>query len=139
MGSRFMVLKLKDIVKTAVVAVLGVVLVILAINTVLGKGGEEKCMYKPGTYSSEINLSTGSLTVEVEVGKNKIKSVSVTDTTETIPVFYPLFETTAQTMEKEIISAQSTDFALMGNAPETEKMILQAVEKNIEKAKAEAE
>lgn len=139
MGSRFMVLKLKDIVKTAVVAVLGVVLVILAINTVLGKGGEEKCMYKPGTYSSEINLSTGSLTVEVEVGKNKIKSVSVTDTTETIPVFYPLFEITAESMEEEILSAQNTDFALMGNAPETEKMILQAVEKNIEKAKAEAE
>ena len=139
MGSRFMVLKLKDIVKTAVVAVLGVVLVILAINTVLGKGGEEKCMYKPGTYSSEINLSTGSLTVEVEVGKNKIKSVSVTDTTETIPVFYPLFEITAESMEEEILSAQNTDFALMGNAPETEKMILQAVEKNIEKAKAAAE
>ena len=138
MGSRFMVLKLKDIVKTAAVAVLGVVLVILAINTVFGKG-EEKCMYKPGTYSSEINLSTGSLNVEVEVGKNKIKSVSVTDTTETIPVFYPLFETTAEIMEEEILSAQSTDFALMGNAPETEKMILQAVERNIEKAKAAAE
>ena len=103
MGSRFMVLKLKDIVKTAMVAVLGVVLVILAINTVFGRNGEEKCMYKPGTYSSEINLSTGSLTVELEVGKNKIKSVSVTDTTETIPVFYPLFESTAEKMEKEVM------------------------------------
>ena len=42
-------------------------------------------------------------------------------------------------MEKEIISAQSTDFALTGDAPETERMILQAVERNIEKAKVKTE
>jgi len=139
MGSKFMVLKLKDIVKTALFAVLGIVFFALVINGVFGDKGEEKDVYMPGTYSSEISLPSGNLSVELKVGKNKIKSVSVTDTTETIPVFYPLFESTAEIMEKQIVEAQGTDFALKGDAPYTEQMILEAVEKNLEKAKKSLE
>ena len=139
MGSRFMVLKLRDVLKTALFAVAGVVIIVLIFNMFFGNKGDAAGVYMPGTYSSEISLPSGNLMVELKVGKNRIKSVSVTDTAETIPVFYPLFESTAESMEKQILEAQGTDFALKGEAPYTEQMILEAVEKNLEKAKQSVE
>ena len=139
MGSRFMVLKFRDIVKTAVFAVIGILFFVFVLNMVLGGGKDDKAVYKPGVYSSEIDLSEGRMTVEVKVVKNKIKSVSVSNMSETVPVFYPLFESTAEKIEKLVLKEQSTDVALNSGSPMTEKMLLEAVEKNLEKAKKEAE
>ena len=83
-------------------------------------------------------LPDGNFTVEVTVGKNKIKSVSVTNTSETIPVFYPLVESTAEDIEEKIVSMQVLPEETVGQSPMTEKMLLEAVEKSLEKAKENA-
>ena len=137
MGSKFMVFKFKDMIKTAVFAVLGIMFIAAALYLVMAKtGGEE--VYKPGTYSSDVVLPDGNFTVEVTVGKNKIKSVSVTNTSETIPVFYPLVESTAKDIEEKIVSMQVLPEETLGQSPMTEKMLLEAVEKSLEKAKENA-
>ena len=138
MGGKFLVLKFKDIVKTAVFAVIGILFFAAVIYFAFGRGDAKPTAYVPGTYSSQIELSEGRMTVEVKVGKNKIKSVSVTNESETIPVFYPLFESASKEIGKKVVKEQSTDISLETGSPMTEKMLLEAVEKNLEKARQNA-
>ena len=72
--------------------------------------------------------------VEIVVDKNNIKSVSLTDTPETISVFYPLVETTAQELAKEIVKQQSTAIDVSSQNTYTAQLILDAVEKGLAQA-----
>ena len=72
--------------------------------------------------------------VEIVVDKNKIKSVSLTDTPETISVFYPLVETTAQELAKEIVKQQSTAIDVSSQNTYTAQLILDAVKKGLAQA-----
>jgi uncharacterized protein with FMN-binding domain len=136
-SSKFMVFKFKDMVKTTVFAILGVILIAAAVYIFLGRvGGEE--VYRPGTYSSDVVLPDGNFTVEVKVGKNKIKSVSVINSSETISAFYPLVESTAEEVEEYVVKEQKTEPKEETQTPMTEKMLLEAVEKSLEKAKLNA-
>ncbi len=101
-GTKFVVIKFRELVKTAVFAILGVVIIIGLIYFFLPKE-EQTAVYNPGTYYAQFTLNGEMAQVEIVVDKNNIKSVSLTDTPETISVFYPLVETTAQELAKEIV------------------------------------
>lgn len=135
MGGKFLVLKFKDIVKTAVFAVIGILFFAAVIYFVFGRGDAKPTAYVPGTYSSQIELSQGRMTVEVKVGKNKIKSVSVTNESETIPVFYPLFESAAKDVEKHLKKEQQMSYVPEGDTEMTSQLILQAVERSLQQAR----
>ena len=115
MGGKFLVLKFKDIVKTAVFAVIGILFFAAVIYFVFGRGDAKPTAYVPGIYSSQIELSEGRMTV-----------------------FYPLFESASKEIGKKVVKEQSTDISLETGSPMTEKMLLEAVEKNLEKARQNA-
>ena len=133
-GSKFMVVKLKEVLKTALFAVLGVILIIALIHFFLSDKSDAKSAYVPGTYTSEIALDDGSVSVEVTVGEDKITSVEVINTSETVPVFYPLIDAQAQEIAQKVIEAQSTDIEVSSEAPITSQMILNAVNESLQKA-----
>ena len=58
-GTRFMVIKFKELIKTIIFAILGVVLIIVLINFITGaiKGNQSDVSYKTGTYTSQIDLN----------------------------------------------------------------------------------
>ena len=134
-GSRFMVFKFKDILKTVVFAVMGIVIILGAVYFIFSVGEGKRQVYNPGKYSSNIVLENGTVTVEVKVGKTKIKSVRLINSTDDVPVFYPLFEKTAQDVEKHIKKEQELSFVPDKYTSVTGRLIIDAVEKSLAQAR----
>lgn len=133
-SSKFIVLKLKDIIKAIIFIVIAIALIITLI-IFLGKAGTRQCLYNPGTYSSVITFGDENITVSVTVDKNEIESVAVDEPSETVSVFYPLFPTAAESVSRKVIESQSLDISLSADNPVTEGIILDAVSQCIERAK----
>ena len=132
-GTKFVVIKFRELVKTAVFAILGVVIIIGLIYFFLPKE-EQTAVYNPGTYYAQFTLNGEMAQVEIVVDKNNIKSVSLTDTPEKISEIYTLVETTAQEVAKEIVKQQSTAIDVSSQNTYTAQLILDAVEKGLAQA-----
>lgn len=131
--AKFVVVKSKEVIKTAIFALLGVLMIIALIYLLVPKG--QSSAYESGTYTSAIDLGGESVNVEVSVDSNEIKSVSLVYTSETVPVFFPLFDTVAEEIEKAVIDEQSVNVKLPDGAEYTGSVILGAVEECLEQAK----
>ena len=132
-GTRFVVIQFKELVKTVIFAILGVIIIVGLIYFFLPKT-EKTALYVPGTYTSQFALNGEIAEVEIVVDANKIKSVSLTETPEAMTVFYPLVETTAQEIGEEIVKNQSTAIALSEQNTYTAQLILEAVNKGLAEA-----
>lgn len=136
MSSRFVVVRMKDIIKKLVfiligAAVLGAIMFYLI-------SGKDKSAYIPGTYSSEIILNSEPVVIEVTVDESEIKDIAMLDLSDTQAVFYPLFEPSFETVKEEILKKQSPE-------TETEKtsvtasVIAEAVREALKDAAVEKE
>ena len=134
-GSKFMVIKLRELMKTAAFAVLGVAIIVALIYFAVGRLGDSQAVYNPGVYSSQIELQNGNVMVEVKVGKTKIKKVTVSSDSETVPVFYPLFNTVAEDIGKQVVKQQTTQLEIEGDGSVTTALILDAVEESLAQAR----
>ncbi len=134
-ANRFMVLKFRDIIKTALFAVIGAAIIAGVLYFILSGGSENNQVYNPGTYSSDIVLDNGKVTVEVTVSKTKIKSVELKESTEEIPVFYPLFESAADNIGNYVVKEQELSYVPDEYSSVTSGLVLDAVERSLEQAK----
>ena len=73
LASKIFVFKLKDIIKTAIFAVLGIIIIGAVIAFF---SGSFKSTYKEGTYNSEIVLQGKPVTLSVTVAKIKFKGIT---------------------------------------------------------------
>lgn len=131
MQSRIFVVKLKDIIRTAVFTVLGIAIIVAVIAFVFGGRGE----YKEGTYTSGIILHGSPVEVEVKVSKNAIESITLGDMGETQAVFYPTFNSCFEELAAAVIENQSTDIELNKDYEVAESILLDAVDNALEQAK----
>lgn len=133
-SSKFVVIKMKDIIK-ALIFIAAAVILVVAVIIFISKTGTRQSLYRPGTYTSTILFGDEDVTVSVELSKNRIKSVSVSEPTEAIAVFYPLFSSSAKDISEKIVENQSTDIALSSANPVTENIILDAAKSCIAQGK----
>lgn len=133
-GTKFMVIRFKELIKTAVFAVLGAVIIIALIYFFLPHDSGEQ-VYKSGTYTSEITLGNETVLVETTVDSDSIKSVRVIEQGETVPVFYPLLQATAEQLEDKIIASQSAEVQMPEGAEVTASVILEAVKQSLNDAR----
>lgn len=133
-GTKFMVIKFKEFLKTAIFAILGVIIIVALIYLFLPKN-KDTALYNAGVYESQVTLNDELVNIQVTVDENQIKSVDVISSSETVPVFYPLFESTAKNIGDEIVRSQSLDIVIPNGAEVTGKVIIDAVEKTLEQAK----
>lgn len=135
MGTKIVVVQLKELIKTAIFAVIGIALIVLLIYFFIPKEGKTEALYVPGTYSSEIVLHNNPVSVEVTVSDNMITGIQLMNMGQTQEVFYPLFEPTMEELAQEIIDNQSTDVSTSTDVSVTSKIILDAVDMALEQAK----
>ncbi len=131
MQSRIFVVKLKDIIRTAVFALLGIGIIAGALIFLFGGKGE----YKEGTYSSEIILHGSPVDVNVKVSRNEIEEITLGDMDQTQAVFYPTFNSCFEELASSVIENQSTDIEVNKDYEVSEGILLQAVDSALEKAK----
>ncbi|MGL4790351.1 MAG: FMN-binding protein [Anaerotignaceae bacterium] len=134
-GAKFMVFKGKEILKTAVFAVLGLIIIFVALYFITGKITDKTALYVPGEYSSNIDLQNGSATVTVTVSKSKIKAVAFESDQSIVPVFYPLLETTTADIEALVLKEQSAHIDTEEQLSVTSTLVLNAIEKSLDEAK----
>lgn len=139
MGStKFVVVKARELLKTAVFAVLGVIILVGLITFFLHMGTEEESAYRDGTYYGALALGKlGEETAEVAVTvtEGKIAEVTLEETGEAVAAFYPLLEAAAEEVEREVVANQSLTIAVSKHNAASAQAVLDAVAQGLEQAK----
>ena len=146
-GTKIVVLQLKQLIKSALLALGGLILIILLIYFLVPKGGgggtgdssgANAAKYMPGTYAAQIILHNYPVDVLVTVTDKEITGVTLSEMPETGKAFYPLFKPTMETLSKEIIDTQTTNVISAQETEFTTKVLLSAVNAALEKAAYQA-
>lgn len=139
--TKIVVLHMKEIIYTAVFAVLAIVLILLLIFMFLPKGknitpAEKK--YTPGVYTSAVTLNNTALEVEVTVDESHINSIRFSNIDETVTTMYPLIQPAIEDIADQVYEKQSLeDIEYSEENPYTSQIILGAIESALEKAIAD--
>jgi uncharacterized protein with FMN-binding domain len=140
-GTKIFVLQLKDVIKTIVFAVLGLVLILLLIYLFVPRTSSAPqapvgAAYMPGTYSAEIILHNAPVEISVTVSDQEILSVTMTNLAETQEVFYPLFQPVMETLSRDIVEYQTTKLEPSVDYPITSQILLDAAQTALDKARS---
>ena len=144
-GTRIFVLQLKDLIKTTLYVVLGLVLILLLVYLFVPRGEKDAepagigALYIPGTYSAQIMLNDSPVAVDVTVSADEILAIQMTELEETQAVFYPLVMPVMEILARDIVEYQTTDLTPSSEHPFTGRIILDAVQTAIDKAKIETD
>lgn len=136
MGStKFVVVKAKELVKTAVFAILGVIILIGLITFFLHLGEDsESGSYRDGTYYGEMPLGAETAQLAVRIADGKIAAISLEEQSEAVAVFYPLLETALQEVNREVVETQSLTIEVSPENVHSAQLLLDAVAKGLAQA-----
>ena len=136
MGStKFVVVKARELIKTAVFAVLGVIIIVGLITFFLHMGDDENTgMYRDGTYYGKMETGGEVTEIAVEIKNGEIADVSLEETTEAVAVFYPLLETAVEEVGQAIVESQSLTVEVEPEKAYSAQLVLDAVAECLKKA-----
>ena len=141
--TKIVVLRMKELIYTAIFAGLGILLIILLVYMFApGKRSRESAeasdLYVPGVYTSSIMLNGSAVEIAVTVEKNSIASIQMVNVSETIETMYPLMEPALENIAEQICASQSLDNITYPEENQyTSQVILDAVSKAVENARVE--
>ena len=134
-GTRIMVFSLKELIRTGIFALIGLILIIALIYLIIPKNnGGSSAQYLPGTYSAQIVLHQSPVDVFVTVNEKEILNVELGSMKTVQEAFYPLFKPTLAELSKQIVRYQTTKIAAEPNNAVTSRILLDAVASALEKA-----
>ncbi len=134
-GTKFVVVKLKELIKTVVFAVLGVIILVGLIWFFLSLGNNDSGTYRDGVYHTQVALGNENAMVSVTVEDGKIADVALSEVSESTMVFYPLLQSAADEVCKEVIKTQSLTIQVSEKNAYSAQAILEAVAKSLDEAK----
>ena len=136
MGStKFVVVKARELVKTAVFAILGVIIIVGLITFFLHMGDDENTgMYRDGTYYGEVKTGGEITEIAVKVKDGQIADISMNEPAEAVAVFYPLLETAVEEVGREVVATQSLTVEVSPENAYSAQLILDAVAECLQKA-----
>ena len=137
--TKIVVLHLKEVVYTAIFAVLGILLILLLIFMFLpdnkDKDTEETMKYTAGGYTSSIQLNDNAIDVEVVVDDNHINSVTLVNLDEATAAMYPLMQPALDNLTRQIYEKQSLENISYGDDNQyTSMVLLNAIQSALDKA-----
>lgn len=136
--TKIVVLHMKEIIYTAVFAVLAIVLILLLLFMFLPKNKgtsatEQK--YVPGSYTSTVSLNNTALEVEVTVDESHINSIRFSNLDETVATMYPLIQPAIENIAEQVYDKQSLEnIEYPQDNPYTSQIIINAISEALEKA-----
>ena len=135
-GTKFVVVKAKELIKTAVFAVLGVIIIVGLITFFLHMGDENDTgLYRDGTYYGEMEAGGEVTEIAVVVEDGKVADIFAEEMTEVVAVFYPLLETAVEEVGREVVATQSLTIEVDPENAHSAQLVLDAVAEGLEKAK----
>lgn len=129
---------MKEIIYTAVFAVLAIVLILLLVFMFLPKSksaGIDEEKYVPGVYTSTVTLNNTALEVEVSVDESHINSVRFSNLDETVTTMFPLIQPAIEDIAEQVYDKQSLDdIQYSEDNPYTSQLIVNAIDEALKKA-----
>lgn len=139
--TKIVVLHMKEIIYTAVFAILAILLILLLLFMFLPKNKDTKTneqKYTPGVYTSTVSLNNTALEVEVTVDESHINSIRFSNLDETITTMYPLIQPAIEDIAEQVYEKQSLeDIQYSEDNPYTSQIIISAIDTALEKAIAD--
>lgn len=140
MGSKtkIVVLHMKEIIYTAIFAVLAIILILLLVfmfrpGAKKDAGNTEK--FTPGVYTSTVSLNNTALEVEVTVDESHINSIRFANLDEAVTTMFPLIQPTMEEIAQQICEKQSlNDVQYSEQTPYTSQVIINAIDDALKKA-----
>ncbi len=137
--TKIVVLHLKEVVYTAIFAVLGILLILLLIFMFLpdnkSRDTEETMKYTAGGYTSSIQLNDNAIDVEVVVDDSHINSITLVNLDEATAAMYPLMQPALDNLTRQIYEKQSLENISYGDDNQyTSMVLLNAIQTALDKA-----
>ncbi len=130
---------MKEVIYTAIFAVLGILLIILLIFMFLPdnkeKATKETMKYTAGVYTSSIQLNDNAIDVEVVVDESHINSITLVNLDESTAAMYPLMQPTLDNITQQVYEKQSLEDISYGDDSQyTSMVLLNAIQSALDKA-----
>ena len=139
--SRFVVLRMKDIIRTGIFIIIGIALLITLIWAITPNRGASDAgpmgSFVPGTYTSYIILHNRPVTVSVTVSEDEILDIAISELEETVEVFYPLIRPTLANLSHQVIYNQSTAVEAPLETLHTSRILMDAINMALHQASVE--
>ena len=138
--TKIIVLHMREVVYTAVFLLLAVILAVV-LFFMFSPGQKKNAVadadpqYKPGIYTSSIELNENSFDLEVTVDADKINSIRLVNLSESTSAIFPLMEPALESLTSQIYSSQSLDdIQYSEDQKYTSMVLLNAIESALKKA-----
>lgn len=138
--TKIVVLRMKELIYTAIFVGLGILLIILLVYMFASKGGKQKdsaapTSYIPGVYSASLVLNGQNIDVSVTVDSDRINSINFVQLDEAVTTMYPLMEPALNELTEQIIDSQSTaNIQLDEGMKYTQSALVSTIEEALSKA-----
>lgn len=140
-STKIVVLKLKEIIYTALFVILGICLILLLVYMFSNKKESKPpavATYVPGLYTSAIMLENKAVNVEVVVDKDHINSIRLTDLDPAVATLNPALVPTLQDLELQLVNDTAVDnLSIKTETRHTSSMLVNAIQSALDKAKPE--
>ncbi len=145
--TKILVLHSKEVIYTAIFAVLGILLILLLFFMFSPRKTAEKksiknkvttetgSRYIPGVYTSSIVLNNSVIDIEIAVDKNNINSIAIVNLNEAVSVMYPLIKPSFEEITAQIYKNQSLEgISYSDDNKYTSLVLIEAINKALDKA-----
>ena len=151
--TKIVVLRMKEVVYTAVFVGLGILLLIV-LFFMFGRQNSPKsestqsnisnesstykndAVYRAGIYESQFVIGENTINLEVALDEEQVKSVKVKNLDESVETMYPLMKSAVKDVSKQLSSGVSIDEVVLSkNSMYTEKLVLGAVKTVLDEQK----
>lgn len=140
--TKIVVLRMKEIIYTAIFIGLAILLVSLFLIMFRPKkdasvsSASPAGAYVPGVYTASLTIGSQNINVEVAVDADQINSVSFVSLDEAVTTMYPLMQPVLEDLESQIINSQSLEnLSYSAETRYTSQALINAIETALNKAK----
>lgn len=139
--TKIVVLRMKEIIYTAIFAGLGILLVLLLLFMFRPRqdtpASSSQSLYIPGVYSASLTLGSQEVNVEVAVDANRITAITMVPLSDSVTTMYPLVQPSLQNLTQQICASQSLEhLSYSEDSRYTSQVLIQAIRTALEKASA---
>lgn len=139
--TKIIIIQMKEIVSTAVLVILGILLIVLLVfifGPKKDKSGEtaSAAIYNAGTYSAQISLNNTALNLEVTVDPDRVKSVDLVNIDESVTTMFPLLMPSLNDIETQLVNQVNIDdIVLSEDSRYTQMLLIESLKTILEQAK----
>ncbi len=143
--TKIVVLHVKELIYTGILAALGILFIVLLIIMFLPREEKPETVptmtqttsntYVPGVYTTSLILNDNVVEIEVTVDERNINSIRLVNLDEAVTTMYPLIQPSFEDLANQIISNQSLDgITYSDDSKYTSMILLNAITASLEKA-----